>query len=107
MSEPRLDLRVCPHCCGSGALGIARPLVKLAEAIRAGSIPAAISTAYGNARTGRWPWLTRFGPNGRRDRHLWIRVADAAEWWLSHGKPSVAARLVMLATEGGGGAARR
>ena len=93
---------ICPCCNGTGALGVGRPMVKVAEALRADAIPAAACTIYENSRSGRWPWLTRVGPSGRRDRNLWINVGDAVEWWLADGRPSVAARLLSLSKEGGG-----
>lgn len=91
----------CPRCQGSGTVQAARTKVTVTEALRADVIPAAVSTIYENSKSGRWPWVTRVGPGGRRDRNLWIDIGPAVEWWVADGRPSVAARLELLAREGG------
>lgn len=95
-------MRVCPYCRGSGRSQSSRLKVKVTEALRAGALPAAIDTIYDNHRKGRWPWLTRLDPEGRRGRALWIVVSDAAAWFVADGRPKVAARLMELAREDGG-----
>lgn len=45
--------------------------------------PLAIQTLYNGKSAGRYPWLTRTRPDGRRSRRLWIDVEKFNEWaWL-------------------------
>lgn len=108
-SSSTLALGCCPCCGRSGDEAepaaanpqTGRAKIKVMEAMRANALPAAIDTVYENRSNGRWPWLTRVGPHGRRSRDLWIVVSEASSWWIDDGRPAVAARLVSLAAEGG------
>lgn len=91
----------CPCCDGSGRVCAFRRFVTVREALAEGAICAAEDTVYGNRRTGRWPWLTRVGPSGRKGRDLWIVVDQAVQWWLEQGRPKDAERILVLARRQG------
>jgi hypothetical protein len=56
-------------------------------------LPFALGTCYQAHKHGRWPWLTRTSPEGRRTRELWVDVPALLNW--------AAARGLRLNLEGG------
>ena len=90
---------VCPCCGGTGTSRTAASL-RLSVALEA--LPLGADSAYENHAKGRWPWLSRVGPDGSRGRDLWVDVDMAASWFIDQGRPGVAHRLLSLAKEGGG-----
>ena len=91
----------CPCCGGAGVFDSFRSKVKVKEALADGAICAAEDTVYDNRRTGRWPWLTRVGPEGRHGRDLWIVINEAVLWFLQRGRQKDADRLLALARRQG------
>lgn len=43
-------------------------------------LPFASQTLYNGHRRGRYPWLTRNGPDGRRTRDLWVDLEKLRAW---------------------------
>lgn len=49
------------------------------------SFPYTPGTLYVGRSLGRYPWLTREGPNGRRGRYLWIDAGHFNAWAAERG----------------------
>ncbi len=50
------------------------------------ALPFSIQTIYNGHRHGRWPWLSRMGPNGRRTRKLWVDLPVLLDWARARGQ---------------------
>lgn len=48
-------------------------------------LPFELKTLYNGRCTGRFSWLSRFDPEGRRGRELWLDVAAANAWLTARG----------------------
>lgn len=60
-----------------------RQLIPMSEL--KGKFPFAPSTLYTGKSLGRYPWLTRHGPDGERGRYLWVDTAKFDEWAAAKG----------------------
>lgn len=49
------------------------------------SFPYTPGTLYVGRSLGRYPWLTREGPNGRRGRRLWVDAIHFNAWAAERG----------------------
>jgi hypothetical protein len=57
--------------------------ITLARALHA--LPLDLATYYKGHGAGRFPFITREGPEGRRTRELWVDIPAAEAWLASRG----------------------
>lgn len=50
------------------------------------ALPFAGQTLYNGHSQGRWPWLSRVGPAGRRTRELWVDLPALSAWASARGQ---------------------
>lgn len=48
-------------------------------------IPLELKTIYNGHSSGRLPWVSRSGPDGRRTRELWVDVSLLEDWAAARG----------------------
>lgn len=61
------------------------PLMLLASVLD--GIPVGLKTLYNGHSAGKYNWLTRIGPGGRRTRELWVNVPKLEQWAQARGLP--------------------
>lgn len=59
------------------------PKITLARAAQ--HLPFELGTLYNGHAKGRFPFLSRVGPEGRKTRELWVDVPAATDWLEARG----------------------
>jgi hypothetical protein len=57
--------------------------ITLARAVQ--SMPFEIGTLYNGHNKGRFPFLSRVSPEGRKTKEIWVDVPAATEWLEARG----------------------
>lgn len=59
---------------------------KVTLACVAHALPFSSQTVYNAHSQGRWTWLSRVGPDGRRSRELWVDLPSLNIWAAERGQ---------------------
>jgi hypothetical protein len=58
---------------------------KITLARAAAALPFSLKTIYNGHSAGRFPWVSRYSPEGRKTRELWVDIEALKAWAEARG----------------------